>query len=105
MLSQHGLAPGTYAPLLFRLLWKIGVNVPPPHFMGFTKLAMIWGTWFAVVWGAIMWAFVWSRQDTNILLAAGSAIAAGTFFGVSLAAVYARHRKKYGLPTWESFGQ
>lgn len=73
--------------------------------MGFTKLSMTWGTWFAVVWGAIMWMSVWSRQDTKILLAVGSAIAAGTFFGLSLAAFYARDRKKYGLPTWESFGR
>lgn len=103
MLSQRGLTPSISAPLLFRLLWAIGIKLPPPHFMGFATLSVIWGVWFAVAWGAIMRMAVWSRQDLTMLQAAGSAVAVGALFGLSLGAVYARGRKKYGLPTWASF--
>lgn len=104
LLAQRGIARGSYAPLLFRLLWKFGVDIPPPHFIGFAKLAVIWGAWFALAWGAFMWFAVWSRQGTLPPQAAAIAIGAGAFFGLCLSAIYARDRKKHALPRWESIG-
>jgi hypothetical protein len=62
VLSQHGLSRNHAEPLLFRLLWKLGVRVRPPHFLGFASIALVFGTWFAGAWGVFMWTLVWSHQ-------------------------------------------
>ncbi len=39
LLARTGIGRGTYAPPLMRLLWRCGVPVRPPHFMGFAGAA------------------------------------------------------------------
>ncbi len=43
MLDGKGLPRGTSAPLLYRLLWKLGFRVPPPLMMGFVPNALLMG--------------------------------------------------------------
>jgi hypothetical protein len=102
LLAEADVSPGTYAPPLLKLLWRCGLKVRPPHFMGFAAAALLWGAWFSVPWGAFMWMMVWSRQHTDVRLALAAAGGAGLFFGLSLAGYYARQRRKLGLPRWES---
>jgi hypothetical protein len=47
MLSARGLSRHHTEPLLFRLLWKLGIRVRPPHFLGFAHIALVFGTWFS----------------------------------------------------------
>ena len=105
VLSQRGLPRIRYEPPLFRLLWKIGVEVPPPHYMSFAKIAISYGGWFAAFWWSLMWMFVWSRQgramDDDVL----GAVVAGAIFGLIMAWFYERDRRKLCLPAWESFGK
>jgi hypothetical protein len=102
LLKQCGIGHSTYAPPLIRLLWRCGVTVRPPHFMGFGMAACLSGAWFAIAWGAIMWIGVWSRHHTGARAALVSAGAAGLFFGLFMAGIYAYQRKKHSLPSWES---
>jgi len=104
VLEQTGIGPNTYAPPLMRLLWRCGLKVRPPHFMGFGMAAILWGAWFSIGWGTFMWMLVWSRQHIDARLALAAAGGAGLFFGLVLAGFYARQREKHGLPTWESLG-
>jgi hypothetical protein len=102
VLTQAGIGPSSYAPPLLRLLWRCGVKVPPPQFLGFGKLAILSGAWFAASWGAVMWLGSWSRHGVDVRLALLSACGAGLFFGLSMAGYFACQRRKHGLPTWES---
>ena len=63
VLSKTGMTRSHYAPPLIRLLWKAGVQVPPPHFLPFLRTALGTGLWFGMFWGLIMWIFFWSRPD------------------------------------------
>jgi hypothetical protein len=62
-LSQQGMGYYTVAPPLFWLLWALGLEVPPPLFLGFRKLTLLMGTFFGVLWGALwgvgMWLWAW----------------------------------------------
>src|SRR5262245_37698219 len=83
-LRQQGVSPYTTAPPLFRLLWALGVPVPPPFFIGFLPLTLLMGVPFGVLWGAAMWLLQWqSRLPAEA--AALTAAAAGLFFGLGMA--------------------
>jgi hypothetical protein len=61
--GRQGMSLHTVAPPLFRLLWALGLEVPPPLFLGFRKLTLLIGTGFGVLWGPLwgvgMWLWVW----------------------------------------------
>ncbi len=109
LLSNTGMTPSHYAPPLIRLLWKAGVQVPPPHFQSFLRTTLGAGLWFGTCWGLIMWIFFWSGSDAatplsplTALVAAG---AAGSLFGLAMATVYARDRRKHRLPAWSALDE
>jgi membrane associated rhomboid family serine protease len=104
LLSGRGVARRHAAPLLFRLLWRLGLPVRPPHFLGFASVAVVYGTWFTVVWGVFMWTLVWSQQGRSIVDVALRAAAAGACFGLMIAWLYARERREFAVPAWDALG-
>ena len=105
VLSARGLSRRHAAPLLFRMLWKLGVKVRPPHFLGFASTAIVYGGWFACVWGVLMWVLVWSQQGIGIGGVAFRSAISGACFGLMMAWFYARERREFGLPPWEALGR
>jgi membrane associated rhomboid family serine protease len=100
VLAETSMRPSSYAPPLHRLLWRLGFNIRPPHFAGFVSNFLATGTWFAVVWGAIMWFAAWARRGMSVGTAISTAIAAGTIFGLLMAYYYRRGARKHSLPSW-----
>lgn len=94
-----------YEPPYLRFLWRMGVELPPPHFVPFFQTASIAAAWFSLLWGAFMWFFVWGRQGMLGSSAIAISCATGTFFGVVMASYYAYGRRKYHLPRWVSLGE
>ena len=60
-LRQRGVSPYTAAPPLFRLAWALGLDVPPPLFLGFLPLTLLMGAFFGAFWVAFMWPLQWGR--------------------------------------------
>lgn len=104
ILDQTGMWRSSYAPPLLLILWRMGLHVRPPHFMGFWRALVLAGSWFGLAWGLFMWLTVWRHQHTDGRTALAGAVGAGLFFGLSMAAYYAHGRRKYRLPSWESLG-
>ncbi|HEV3386416.1 MAG TPA: DUF6404 family protein [Gemmata sp.] len=102
-LRKQGVSPYSVAPPLFRLLWALGLNVPPPLFLGFVTLTLLMGAFFGILWGAIMWLLQWQAWRMPIELAAGFSGGAGLLFGVSMAGYYRWKAARLGLPSWESY--
>jgi len=99
LLSGTGILRSSYAPPLSRLLWRLGLDIPPPHFAPFALNAAIFGLAFAIIWAVIFWLLSLAQVATVDSLFLRSAIA-GLLFGVGLSAQIAYSRHKHNLPTW-----
>jgi hypothetical protein len=100
ILAAAGIRKSSYAPLLHRALWSLGIEIAPPHFSKFSSIFLVYGGWFGVAWGITMWATTWSHQGMSPTLAAVISFAAGVLFGFAMA-IYIRHTaRKHNLPSW-----
>jgi hypothetical protein len=99
------------APPIFRMAWKCGLKIPPPHFMPFLPLAFI-GT---LGWGIPMTAVVWFSSPLlsghssgcipfgNIQRFSVTMLTVSAAFGFSVAAIFRYEAHKYKLGKWEDF--
>jgi Family of unknown function (DUF6404) len=104
VLAATGIWRSNYEPPLLRLLWRLGLNVPPPHFAGFFSTAAIEGVFFGVLWGFLMWLLVWSSRGMTFTPVAVLSALTDLFFGLAMAGYYAQGKHKYKLPTWQELG-
>ena len=103
LLDSTGMLRGHYAPPLYRLLWKLGIKAPPPHFQSFTTNFVRSGVSFGIVWGLLMWLTVWSRQGKSAYIAFASALSLGVVVGLGAAAHRRYDARKYRIPLWRDF--
>lgn len=105
LLEATGMRKSSYAPPGVHLLWRLGIDCPPPHFARFWSVLVLSGVYFGIFWGLLMWLFMWLSSTASKSLLFGSlplaACFAGGFFGLGMAIYYAYGRKKYQLPLWE----
>lgn len=101
---RHQVAPGSAAPPFWRLLWKLGLRLPPPHFLGFWQLVLVCGSFFGSIWGLVVYLLVWRAQQLPLAQAAGTSLCAGALFGCVMAAVYRRQARRLRLPAWHDYG-
>ena len=112
-LGQQGIGSYTVAPPLFRLLWALGLEIPPPLFLGIRKLTLLLGTFFGAMWGVMwgigMWLWVWQGDipaSVAVVITVLAAILAGLFFGLVMAWSFRAKAAQLGLPaSWEEYPQ
>jgi hypothetical protein len=95
--GQLGIPAYVAAPPPFELLWTMGLEVPPPLFLGFLPTMLIAGIPFAIVWtlpSALM-----ARPTVALVLAAWG----GLIFGVIVATYYRYKSRDLALPAWEDY--
>lgn len=102
-LAELGISPSTTAPPIWKLFWRLGVDIPPPLFMGFWPSALFMGSFFGVFWDLFMWLFLWSRQGMLIWLVLGAAAFAGVLFGLCMAIYFRYLARKHNLPSWTAY--
>jgi predicted Zn finger-like uncharacterized protein len=102
-LKRRGVGPSTSAPPVFRLLWALGVKVPPPLFLGFLPTLLIVGSVAGVLWGGMMWVLQWRGMDMPMWLAVAGAAAFGLLFGSTMGFYVRWKAKKLGLPPWSRY--
>jgi len=107
-LEKRGISGQTVAPPLFRLLWKYGIDIPPPLFMSFCGNAALMGILFAIPFGALAAAFIvpmWflMPEKTLAIPALFATLLAGFLFGLAMA-TYNRYKAKHlQLPAWDKY--
>jgi hypothetical protein len=97
------LSPWTVAPPLVRLMWTLGIEIPPPLFLSFFTIAFWAGSLFGVGWGGIMWLIQWREQNAPIWLVIAASGIAGISFGVIMAYYMKRKARQLGLPDWKEY--
>ena len=103
LLDSKGLGKSAYAPPLFRLLWKLGVKVLPPHMAGFAFNSLLMGGFFGVFWSLLMWLMLWGRQGMPLVIAAITALVAGGLFGLTMGWYIRYSARKRAIPRWRDF--
>jgi hypothetical protein len=101
LLKGKGIKSSNYAPPLLRLLWKMGVEVRPPHFGNYWWTATWMGVFFGLGWGGVMWFISWEAKGIPMAGVAAMVVTAGAAFGIAMATYYAHERKKHALPAWD----
>lgn len=103
MLDGKGVSRGTSAPLLYRLLWKLGFRVPPPLMTGLVPNALLMGGLFGPIWGLVMWLMVWRRSQMPVGMVLLAMVLAGVLFGLSMGLYGRWNARRRGIPLWRDF--
>ncbi|AWM41314.1 hypothetical protein GobsT_00600 [Gemmata obscuriglobus] len=102
-LKGQRIAAHTAAPLLWRLCWRAGFLIPPPHFLTFLPVALLTGVPLGI---GLNVAVIVLRLLVGKPLAwplAMVGVSGAILFG-SLSAVYYRwSASRLGLPKWSAF--
>jgi len=104
-LEEEGVNAFTVAPPLFRLLWLFGLKVPPPLFLGFFTLTVLFGIFFGVLWGEVMWLLQWKAGLVGVEIAVLISALAGLLFGLTMAGYYRWKAASLDLPSWKRYGK
>lgn len=104
-MAQRGVSPHRVAPPLYRLLWLLGLEVPPPHFLCFQYKALLSGGIVAVAIFLGLFLFGWEGQMLTRPIADSCLIALclGTVIGSSFAAYYQWAARRLQLPAWNRY--
>jgi hypothetical protein len=101
-LGALGVPRSTFAPPIYRALWRLGIPVPPPLFTGYLALTLFQGSLFALFWGIPMWVF--TRSFVPALYIVAGSLGSGLLFGLVMAALVRRKARELRLPTWAQYG-
>jgi hypothetical protein len=99
-LTEAGIAQAEGQPPLWRLFWRLGLNIPPRLFAGYWCVVLAEGLPFGLAWGLLMGFALWRDQMSPILIALPSALFASWLYGTATALAMAHRRSGLGLPTW-----
>jgi hypothetical protein len=102
LLRKRGYWLSNAIPPASRLLWKLGIEAPPPYFLSFTTGALVSGLSFGLIFGAINSLFIWPANISNTRAFVQTAIAS-IFFGLAMATFWRSQAQSLKLPPWNDF--
>lgn len=86
-------------PLVFRLIWRLGLRTRPPLYLGFGSLF----AWNAVLFGVLfVVGMLVLRRDAPIWVPLLASVLGSLAYGVIIAALVRRKARRLGLPAWEA---
>lgn len=104
-LKEQRIAHGTAAPLLWRLCWRAGVLIPPPHFLGFLSILVLAGLPFGIGLNVLVTGFLLVVGKPLAWPLAATGITGALLFGSMLGCYYRWSARRLGLPAWSEFRQ
>ena len=103
-MAARGVGEWNAFPPLWRLLWQLGITIPPPPFLGFPSLFMLAGGAFGPLFALAVWPLENGRYEgISAEAALRLALIAGAAFGLAMAAYYRHLGRKHGLGSWSAF--
>lgn len=102
LMAEKKMWRSNYAPPISRLLWKCGVQIPPPPFASFWLNVLCFGGSMCPLWGLFMWFIIWSSEGYSVLTALQSSLQAGAMFGLFMALFHYWRKRVNKLPDWNS---
>ena len=103
-MADAGVGKSTAFPPLWRLLWRIGIQAPPPIFLGFFPLALIFGGSFGVIFSGVTWLFQdFGLMRQPLMSPPLFALFAGIPYGLAMAYYHRGLAKQHNLGSWAAF--
>jgi hypothetical protein len=102
-MTERGESLSNAAPSAFRQLWRLGVNIAPPYFLGWTTAALLSGVSFAMLWGVTMAGLLYITRGAVPSRMFGISVLGGVLFGVLMASIWGRCRRRLNLSQWEDY--
>jgi hypothetical protein len=102
-LKERGKPARMGAPLLWRLLWWLGFELPPPLFLGYWSLTLILILLLAAGWGVMMWLLQWQFTNMSFAGVIAASAAFGLLTGPLMGWLTKRESKKLQLPSWSAY--
>ncbi len=90
-----------YAPPLLRILWRLGIRLPPLPFMPFWQVTVLTGGLWGISWGCAMWFIYWGPSGMVAGEAIIISITGGGLSGLCMASFHWWRRKVKRLPSWD----
>jgi hypothetical protein len=101
LLAERGVKRPAYAPTIVTLLWRAGLEIPPPHFAPFLGVFTFAAAFIAIAWGLLMWFVVWAPHGEAVVTAIMISALVGVLAGLVIAGYYRYSSRKLALPRWE----
>ncbi|MBK0167087.1 DUF6404 family protein [Klebsiella sp. S69] len=101
IMASRKMWKSNYAPPLIRLLWWLGVKIPPLPFAPFWQVFRWMGGFFSMWYGLLMYLMVWRVQGRSPLFACATSLIAGVLFGLTMALFHWWRRRANNLPDWK----
>jgi hypothetical protein len=98
ILARTGIPKFAYAPPTHRLLWRLGVEIRPPHFSGrLTNFLWLW-----LVSTAPLVAIALARSNASVANILDASLITLVCWAIPEMAGYEKSAVDYGLPAWEA---
>lgn len=93
--AENGISPSVAFPSVWRIVWRLGVDLPPPHFMSFWHLTLFSGTLAGILCGILTWITGWESGFIGMVGLLG-----GGLIGLSVALYYTVRGRTLDFPPW-----
>jgi len=104
LMASRGVPPAASWPPLWRLCWTLGLELPPPLFMGPVSLFLLTGTTFGLLFSVGAWVLGNRGARSMSLSEAGwVALTTGAAFGLAMTWYYRRQARQQQLGEWSTF--
>ncbi len=103
-MASAGVPKGDAFPALWRILWIAGVKLPPPLFLGFFPIALVFGGYFGFGFALVTWLL----QSVGFVEVPAFppplyGLLTGIPFGLYMASQYRSLSEKHNLGSWSEF--
>ena len=104
-MARRGVSPHRVAPPLYRFLWLLGIEMPPPHFLSFSAKALFSGSTIAGVLFLGLFLYGWEGRALTrpFLDSCLIALTVGTAIGMVFAGYYQWSARRLRLPPWDRY--
>lgn len=103
--EERGVGAIEAAPPLYRLCWMLRIPIRPPAFQGLWFNAALFGAFFGLVWGAVLWWITWTFWDSPSWFVPAVMVLAAVVFGMAMAVYHRRIAKRLGLTSWDRYAE
>ena len=101
LLRRTNIKERNYLPPMFPFLWRFGVKVPPPHFIGFLPLILIMGLPFGFC-GLGFYMMDLGNKPFSFSAAIALVCVVTLFFGAGIGFYYRSSARVHRLPSWKN---